>query len=188
VKHKKLITAAAAFFLLSAVPCVSAQSKRDPLTDQEVEQVREATDRPVERLKLYIGFIQQRAIKLQVLIKDAPSPVRADSIHDTLEQYTYLSDELQNNLDEYEGYETNKQRPVPDVRKVLKDLQVSVALWKLAVAAAPPDKAYDFAREAAIDSTQSLAEGSKEMIASQDAYFAQKKKDAPKQTNGYVLP
>lgn len=188
MRHQKLISAICALVLLAAIPCLPAQSKRDPLTDREIEQVREATDRPVERLKLYIGFIDQRAVRLQVLVKDAPSEKRADSIHDTLEEYTYLSDELQNNLDEYEAYETNKQRPVPDVRKVLKDMQVSVVLWKQAVTAAPPDKAYDFAREAAIDSTQSLAEGSKEMITSQDAYFAQKKNDAPKQNKGYVLP
>jgi phosphoglycolate phosphatase-like HAD superfamily hydrolase len=175
--------------LLTAVACLAAQSKRDPLTPQEVEQIREATDRPVERLKIYIQFVETRVTRLEVLVKDAPTDKRAESIHDTLQEYTFLSDELQSNLDEYEGYETNKQRPVPDVRKVLRELQASLPLWKAAVEAAPPDKEYDFARVAALDSTQSLTDGTKEMIASLDDYFAKKKlQDAKQKNQGYVLP
>ncbi len=175
--------------LLWALPCHGLQSRRDPLTAQEVEQIRDATDRPAVRVKLYVGFIQERVTRLEVLLKNAATEQRAESVHDTLEEYTFLSDELQNNLDEYESYETNKQRPVPDVRKVLRDLQLAVPLWKATIDAVPEDKKYDFSRMAALDSTQSLIDGSKELIASQDAYFAKKKQDEKSQPKqGYVLP
>ena len=189
MRRNHFIALTAILVLLTAFPCRALQSKHDPLTSEEIEQIREATDRPAVRLKLYAGFIDARATRLEVLAKDPPSEQRADSIHDVLEEYTFLSDELQNNLDEYEAYETNKQRPVPDLRKALRDLQASVVLWKAAIQDPPPDKKYDFAREAALDSTNSLTDQTKEMIVGQEAYFAQKKQDNKNQQNkGYVLP
>ncbi len=47
-----------------------AQSKKDPLTPQQIEDVREAGDEPVERIKLFVGYVDERAKEIHSLSAD----------------------------------------------------------------------------------------------------------------------
>lgn len=182
-------------FISAAVPrSVDAQSRKDPLTPAEVEEVRESTDYPVNRVKLYMRFITERSSVVQELGKQQLVEHRGEKLHEAIEAYVSLVDELQNNLDEYLGYETNGQRPVPDLRKVLPLLQTTVPTWRDTVATLAPNSEYDFPKETAIEATDTLSDQVKEMIDSQNKYFAEKKKkdklqQQQQQTNpGYVIP
>jgi hypothetical protein len=174
------------------IPVATGQSRRDPLTPSEIEEIRESTDLPASRVKLYMRFLDERTGRIAEIGKSQLVEHRSLKLHDALEQMTYLTDELQNNLDEYEGYETNQRRPVPDLRKVLPELLKSVAVWHEVLAALPADEDYNFVLETANTGLDSLKDQTSELIASQAKYFAEKKKadkeKEKKPEGGYVLP
>jgi flavodoxin len=178
-----------AFLALPLSSPLAAQSHKDPLTPAEVEEVRESTDEPVQRVKLFIRFVTERSAIVQQLGKEELVQHRGEKLHEAIENYTSLVDELQNNLDEYIGYETNNQRPVPDLRKLLPQLQTSVATWRDTVASLAANSDYDFAKETAVEATDSLRDEVKDMIDSQNKYFAAKKaKEKQQSGQGYVIP
>src|SRR5271168_4333053 len=113
---------AAILLLTGVVPLALSQSKEDPLNDKEVEQVREVADQPVARVKLFMTFIEQRTDAIQEMVGDTRIQNQPMKIHNLLEEYTRLVDELQDNLDSYD--ETHS-----DVRKALKDLIPASEKW-----------------------------------------------------------
>ena len=47
-----------------------AQSRKDPLTEQQAEAVREAGDQPLERVKLFVGYVDDRAKEIHTVNAD----------------------------------------------------------------------------------------------------------------------
>lgn len=158
-------------FLLCGIPASSsAQAKGDPLSDAEVDQVREVADQPIERVKLYMKFIQQRTDAIQEMVGDTRIQNKPPKLHNLLDEYTRLVDELQDNLDSYD--ETHS-----DIRKALKDLVPASQKWLEIINKPPPDQSYDFSRKTAIEAGESLVEQAKKLQADQIKWFAEHKKD-----------
>jgi len=147
-----------------------AQAKGDPLSDAEVDQVREVADQPLERVKLYMKFIQQRADAIQEMVGDSRIQNQPPKLHNLLDEYTRLVDELQDNLDSYD--ETHS-----DIRKALKDLVPASQKWLDIVNKPPPDQTYDFSKKTAVEAGESLVEQAKNLQADQIKWFAEHKKD-----------
>jgi len=97
--------------LLTAV-ALSAQSRKDPLTERQIEAVREAGDQPLERIKLYVGYVDDRAKEIHDINADRGAQNKPPRIHNLFDEFTRLSDELQDNMDNF-----NEQHA--DLRKVL---------------------------------------------------------------------
>ena len=57
----KRTVAIAGVWMVLAISPLYAQSKKDPLTEQQIEDVREAGDQPVQRIKLFVGYVEERA-------------------------------------------------------------------------------------------------------------------------------
>jgi 16S rRNA G527 N7-methylase RsmG len=81
---------------------------------------------------------------------------------------------------------------VPDLRKVLSELETSTATWQSVLSSLPANDDYDFVLASANESLKSLKDQTAEMVSVQAKFFAEKKKLAKenqKRTdNGYVLP
>ncbi|HWX52985.1 MAG TPA: hypothetical protein VN176_00195 [Verrucomicrobiae bacterium] len=105
--------------LLTLVSAAWAK-RRDPLTETEADQLREAALEPQKRLMLLIKFTSARLDAIEQLRAD---PKEADGrgakIHDLLEDFTALLDELNDNLDQYQGRPLDKDERT-DFRKGLK--------------------------------------------------------------------
>ena len=54
-------SAAILICLLCTAPLRAQQEKREPLTETQIEQIREAGDEPDERVKLYTQFLNEHA-------------------------------------------------------------------------------------------------------------------------------
>jgi hypothetical protein len=172
----------AAVVLLALLPMtVRAQDKGDPLSDAEVDQVREVADQPIERVKLYMKFIEQRANAIDEMSGDFKAGDRPAKLHNLFDEYTRLVDELQDNLDGYD--ETHS-----DIRKALKDLVPASQKWLNTVNKPPSDQSYDFARKTAIEAGESLVEQAKKLQDDQKKWFAEHKKDKDPQGNPETLP
>jgi hypothetical protein len=159
-----------------------AQDKDDPLTEAQVDKLREVADQPPERIKLYMEFIGDRADAIAEMVGDTRIQNKPPKIRKLLQEYTRLVDELQDNLDNYD--ETHA-----DIRKVLKDLVPASKKWLDTVNSPPPDPVYDFPRKTAADASESLVDQVTTLQTDLDKYFAEQKKQKKEQDkNGYTPP
>lgn len=115
--------------LLLAFSVMASARKRDPLTEAEEDQIRNVAQEPYKRLKLYIKFTQARLDSIDQLRAD---PKQADGrgrkIHDLLEDFTALLDEINSNLDQYEGRPMTKDDR-KDFHKGLKEVVTACDAW-----------------------------------------------------------
>lgn len=176
---RSLFRNAIAVFLLAPSLCavLNAQKNRDPLNEDEIDQIREVRDQPVARVKLYQKFIQQRIDEIKEIGPNPRAEDRKAALRAKLEEFTRLSDELQDNLDTFDDAHA-------DIRKALKDLVPASAKWPDILNQAGSDPSYDFSRKTAVDAADSTSEEAKKMLESQQKYFAEHKDEANKNGTG----
>ena len=88
-------------FLVAAgiAATLRAQTQDDPLTEDEIQEIRDNKINPNERVKLYLKFIDQRLDAIKQLAGAGKSVKEKSQIHDKFDEFTRLCDELQDNLD-----------------------------------------------------------------------------------------
>lgn len=154
-----------------------AQRNKDPLTDQEADQVADVRDQPNQRIKLYQKFLQERVDAIKALGSNPSSDDLKAELRNKYEEFTRISDELQDNLDTFDEAHA-------DVRKALKDLCPASEKWTAVLNQAAPDRTYDFSRKTALDSAQSTMDDAQKIYDGQKKYFAEHKDEAGKNGTG----
>jgi phage-related minor tail protein len=162
------------FLVLLALPAYAG--KRDPLSEAEVEQLREATEDPEKRFKLLVQFTRLRITAIEQLHANGkPGSERGTQIHDLLEDFNTLAEELQDNLDMY-----GKRRN--DLRKALKQLVEAYSEWQLKLrtlketAAAEELKKFDFVLQTAQETLADGIESARDLLQTQLQAAEDKKK------------
>lgn len=121
--------ASALLTLLVMCSIASAARKRDPLTEGEADQLRDAKQEPDKRLKLYIKFTDSRFDSLEQLRADPKQAQgRGNKVHDLLQDLTSLFDEISSNLDAYGTQALDKDQQ-KQFRKGTKELLGATARW-----------------------------------------------------------
>ena len=154
-----------------------AQDQNDPLSEDEIQQIRDNKTNPNERVKLYIKFIDQRLDAIKDLAGKGKSATEKAEVRAKLEEFTRLCDELQDNLDTYDSAHA-------DIRKALKDLVADTARWPQALAAAGSDPSYDFSHKTALEAARSATDEARQLSISQEAYFQTHKDERHKNGTG----
>lgn len=144
------------------------KEKREPLTDAQVEQIREAGIYPDDRINLYTKFVGERADTIKGLTSRGKSNARAQRLDGELQDLTELMDELGSNLDVYSERKA-------DIRKALKNLNEAAPRWLVILRALAGEPGFDVARKEAIESGEDLADQAKRLLAEQTEYFNQHK-------------
>ncbi len=157
-------------WMVLAISPLFAQSRKDPLTEQQIEDVREAGDEPVQRIKLFVSYVEERANGIHSLTTEVGAQNRAVRMHNLLDEFTRLSDDLEDNMDNF-----NDQHA--DLRKVLKEIVDKSGQWGTVLNQPPPSSQYDFVRKTALESNQSVHDAAVQMIADEEKYFIEKKKE-----------
>src|SRR5215469_15898481 len=98
-----------------SAPGMAQKEKRQPLSEGQVEKIREAGIDPDQRIKLYTQFLDERADTIKGLTNRGKSSARGKRIDDELLDFTELMDELGSNLDQYSDRKA-------DMRLALKKL------------------------------------------------------------------
>ncbi len=170
-RKRAALCACCGFLLLATSGWAQARQDKDkdPLTDDQVEQVRETGDQPAERIRLYMKFIEQRTTEIHKSVGHPQPQNSAIQIHNLLQEFTRLSDELQDNLDTY----TDEH---DDLRKPLKDLVEHSTKWIATLNEPNPSQEYDFARKTSLDAAASTNELARKLLKEQEEYFSTHKK------------
>lgn len=152
-----------------------AQRRHDPLSDLEIDQLRDAAQDPDTRLRLYVKFAQQRLADVDKARSDPKVTDKAQQTHDHLQEFVDVYDELNDNIDTFAG-----QRQ--DIRRVLKtiitaDAEFAGKLRALKDASTNPDelKQYEFVLSDAVDDLASSAKDHVQLLADQEEAAKHKK-------------
>lgn len=157
--------------LLFLAPALQAQKEqRQPLTEAQIDKIREAGIYPDQRIELYTQFMNERADTIKSLTNRKQSPARAKRIDDELLDFTALSDELGSNLDQY----TERKA---DIRISLKKLNEAAPRWQNILRTLAGEPTFDEARKEAIEAGEDLAADAKRMLDEQTAYFLEHKEE-----------
>jgi hypothetical protein len=163
--------AAILFCLLLAAPLAAQKQKREPLTQDEQDQIAEAGIEPVARVGLFVKFLDEHSDTIRGLIKRAKSPSRSQRLDGELLDFAALADELGDNLD------VLSQRKA-DIRKSLKGLNEGIERWQGVLHDLPSEAAFELSLKNAQASISDLADQAKEIATDQEAYFKAHKDEA----------
>jgi len=167
-RNRAVISRSYALLALSLVyfaPVCAQKQHRQPLTEAQIEQIREAGIEPNERISLYTRFVGEHVDVIESLSKRGTSSARTKRLDEELLDLTVLLDELGDNLDQYGGRKA-------DLRKSLKSLNESAPHWLDALRSLPHESGIDLSRKEALESAKELVDQATQFEKEQTAYFA----------------
>jgi hypothetical protein len=148
---------------------------RDPLNPKEVDEMRESADYPDKRLELMISFARARMTSIDQLRANASNAKdRPMQIHDLLQDFSSLLDEIDDNVDMYGSHKT-------DMRKGLRLLIEADSEWALKLRSlkeqSPPEELeqYSFVLENAREAVSDGADSARKELQEQNELAKEKK-------------
>lgn len=163
-------------FVLLAPAGGLAQAHSDPLTQAEINQVRDTSWEPKLRLPLYVQFARARLVKLEEVRSDPKTVNRAKQTHDLLDAFQRLYDELNDNIDTYVDRKDDIRKPLKTV--IEADTEFQAKLRGLKDAADVPSaeaQQYEFVLNNAIETLDSSVEDHRKLLADQEEAAKHKK-------------
>lgn len=161
--------------LLLLAARAGAQRRHDPLSQLEIDQLRDSAQDPDTRLRLYVKFARERLDAMAQARSDPKVTDPAQQTHDHLQEFVDVYDELNDNIDTYAG-----QRQ--DIRGVLKkiseaDTEFQSKLRALKDSSINKDdlKQYEFVLTDALEDLDSSAKDHVQLLAEQEEAAKHKK-------------
>jgi len=162
--------------LLGSVSAALAQRHRDPLTQPEIDQIRDASWEPRERLTLYVQFARARLVKLEQMRGDAKTKNRAGQTHDILDDFQLLYDELNDNIDTYVDRKDDIRKPLKIVIEADTEFQAKLrALKDASDVPASESRAYEFVLTNLLETVDTSSEDHKKLLTDQEDAAKHKK-------------
>jgi len=168
--------------LLALCLAVTAQvHRRDPLTSAEASALREVSMEPEKKLPLYVKYARARLASIEQLHADPHSVDRGQNIHDLLQDFKVIMDEMDRNLDSFANQKLEFRKALKHI--VQADSEFQVALGKLKESAKDPGNAaeakeYEFAVLDAADAVDGNLDNAKDLLQEQEKAAAEAKAKA----------
>jgi hypothetical protein len=142
-----------------------AQQHDSALSDGEVEKLREVAPFYPERVMAFVGFLNERAERIEKLSSGKRQPGREEDLHELIQQMGSILDDLADNLDEYSKYHR-------DVRKALPKLVAASERWGTALRSVAEDQEYNVALKLTLESLKDVHEEAVQLVEEQKAWFS----------------
>jgi hypothetical protein len=143
---------------------LDAQQRESSLSEAEVDILRDTAYVPADRVLAFIKFLDQRTKEIDKISAGRRRPGREEDIHDQMEQFTSIADDLDDNLEDY------SKRHL-DIRKSLLKLLSATERWATALKSPPDDDAYKVSRKLALETLADIRETATKMVEEQKAWF-----------------
>jgi len=146
-----------------------AQRHREPLTQPEIDQIRDASWEPKQRLTLYVQFTRARLVKLEDMRNDPKTKDRPRRTHDMLDDFLLLYDELNDNIDTYVDRKDDIRKPLKIVIEADSEFQAKLRALKDA-ADVPKEEAqqYEFVLTNLLETVDSSADDHRKLLVDQE--------------------
>lgn len=166
--------------LFSGMLLVSAcygQSKRDPLTPLEIDQLRDQAQDADLRMKLFVQFARQRLDSIEKIRSDPKVTDHATATHDALQAFLDVYDEMNDNVDAFEDQKTDFRKGLKTIIEADVEFQAKLRALQNSVS---PDKdqvkIYEFLLQSALETVDESAKDHRELLAQQEEAAKHKKK------------
>jgi len=156
--------AVCALFVLAPAARTLAQDDDSSMSQKEIESLRDAAYIPNDRILAFVKILNTREQEISDLLAKPRRPGFNHDMHDLLDQFASITDEFNDNLDEYQS----KHR---DIRKSLPKLISSIERWSTTLRAPADDQAYNIVRKMALDSLKDMHDTATSLETEQAAYF-----------------
>jgi Arc/MetJ-type ribon-helix-helix transcriptional regulator len=171
--------------LLGVAAAAVAQHHRDPLTQSEISQIRDASWEPKQRLTLYLQFARARLVKLEQMRADPKTTDRAQQTHDLLDDFQLLYDELNDNIDTYVDRKDDIRKPLKLIIDADTEFQAKLRALKDAADVKPEEsRQYEFVLSNLLDTVDTSSEDHKKLLADQEDAAKHKKLNASTKGEG----
>jgi len=162
--------------VLVAGSIAQAQRHREPLTQPEIDQIRDASWEPKQRLSLYVQFTRARLVKLEQMRSDPKTKDRARQTHDMLDDIQLLYDELSDNIDTYVERKDDIRKPLKFIIEADTEFQAKLRALKDAPdVSAEESQQYQFVLNDILETVDSSAEDHRKTLADQEDAARHKK-------------
>ena len=154
--------------ILSTSSFISAQRHRDPLTQPEIDKIRDTSWEPKLRLPLYVDFARARLVKLEQIRSDPKSADRARQTHDLLDDFQLLYDELNDNIDTYVDRHDDIRKPLKTIIDADTEFQAKLRALKDADVSREEAERYEFVLNNAVETVDASTEDHKKLLQDQE--------------------
>jgi hypothetical protein len=167
---------AVAIALLSGL----ANARHDPLTDPEIDQLRDTAQDADLRLKLYIAFARARLATLEQVRADLKITDKPQATHDGLQAFVDVYDELNDNVDTFADRKSDLRKVLKAVVEADTEFQARLrALKSTAQGRKEDSKVYDFVLADALDAVDKSVGDHRQMQEEQAEYWKHHKPPNP---------
>jgi uncharacterized coiled-coil DUF342 family protein len=170
--------------LISATLLSAAQHRSDPLTPQEIAEVRDSSWEPQQRLTLYIKFARARLDALGQMRNDPKVKDRAQQTHDKLDDFSRIYDELNDNIDTYVDRKDDIRKPLKAIIAADTEFQAKLRALKDAAGVSPEEaRQYEFVLSSALETLDTSAEDHRKLLADEEEMAKHRKKSDGRQAS-----
>ena len=153
--------------------------RRDPLTNAESDELREASMEPEKKLPIYLKFARARLATIEQLRSDARfAQGRGPKIHDLLEAFKVIVDEMDRNMDSFANQKLDFRKAIREMIQADSDFQIKLRTLKESSAdpvSAGEAKDYEFALLDATDAVDGNLDNARELLQEQEKAAAEAK-------------
>jgi hypothetical protein len=178
---------AVSLLLLLAGSAAAQQKHRDPLSDLEIDQLRDAAQLPQVRLKLYVDYARARLDKLQQVRADTKATDtkaagtkaddRGQQTSDALQDFLDIYDELNTNVDTFADRKEDLRKALKPVIEADTEFGSKLRAFRASLASTPQEaESYTFLLGSALDTVDAAAKDHRDLLAEQEEDFKHKKK------------
>lgn len=162
--------------VLLVASAASPQQHRDPFTQPEIDQIRDVSWEPQQRLALYIKFARARLVALEQMRNDPKTKDRAQQTHDRLDDFILIYDELNDNIDTYIDRKNDIRKPLKLIIDADSEFQAKLlALKEAAEVSTDEAKQYEFVLTNALDTLDSSTGEHRKLLTEQEDAAKHKK-------------
>jgi len=160
--------------LLLACSFAVAQRHNDPLTPAEIDQLRDTAQDPEMRLKFFVQFTRARLDAVIQAQTDPKVTDRPQAIHDKLQDFLDIYDELDENVDTFADRKNDIRKPLKLVITADTEFQAKLRTFKDANAK-DESREYEFLLSNALDAVNNGLQDHRQLLTEQEEAAKNKK-------------
>jgi hypothetical protein len=160
-----------------------AQRHRDPLNQLEIDQLRDMAWDPDQRLKLYVKFARARLEALEQARTDPKVTDRSQEVHNRLQDFLDVYDELNENIDTYVDRKSDLRKALKPVIESDTEFQARLrAIKDAALTSKSETHTYEFLLTNALDTVDASAQEHRQLLRDEEEEWKHKKSNKSSST------